>query len=163
WDSHCSRRGPARGLAHRRWGVRSCVRGEPPQRRCRRAVCPPIKKGCRTGLPESEQKKRKKKWVGPSRPGWTSRKWITSLLRNQRHPLDHILVRSRRHRVRNAFQYDVRLGRPSVFGPLDRRRCIFGIALWCTAVDPLHDRVDILLLQRPVIRKMTVLRIGEPG
>src|SRR5262245_24763698 len=82
---------------------------------------------------------------------------------DQRHPFDHISIGSWRHRIRYALQYKVRFRRPSVFSPLDLRWRLVGITLQSAAIYPLHDYVNICLLQRAIVRKMTILRIGEPG
>ena len=83
--------------------------------------------------------------------------------RHECHPFDHVPGRSRLHGVRHSLQYDIRLRHPSVFRPFDCGRRVFGIALRSAVVRPLHDCVDLLLLQRTVVQKMTILGIGEPG
>ena len=45
----------------------------------------------------------------------------------------------------------------------ERLRQILRITFRCAGIDPAHERVDVLLRKRPVVAKMPVLRIGEPG
>ena len=56
----------------------------------------------------------------------------------------------------------VRLGNCPSVHELARRRHILGITLRSSSVHPGHDGIDLALLQRSVVRKLAVVRIGEP-
>src|SRR6516164_6430194 len=61
-----------------------------------------------------------------------------------------------------AVHDNIRLDLPSVRGPFDGRRGIFGIAFRRTPVRPFRDRVNFALVQRPVVGEMANFWISEP-
>ena len=77
-------------------------------------------------------------------------------------PLDDVARRTRGHAELRSSDDDVGRQLPAIRGPFKWRRCILRIAFRRAGVHPLRDRVDVGLLERPIVGKGSVLRIGEP-
>lgn len=67
------------------------------------------------------------------------------------------------NRIGREINRHVRLDIPAAFGPLHGWRRIRRFARRRAGIDPGHNRVNLRLLQRAVIIKMSVFGIGEPG
>ncbi|PYS09941.1 MAG: hypothetical protein DMG17_25825 [Acidobacteria bacterium] len=78
------------------------------------------------------------------------------------HPFDHIVFRLSGNLKRRPLNNDVGPDHPAFGRELDGRWRIFCISFESPSINPFDNRVDVVLLQRPVIGEMTVLRIRKP-
>src|SRR5262249_31359496 len=78
------------------------------------------------------------------------------------HPFNDIVFRLSGNLERRSLNNDVGPDHPAFGRPLDGGRPILCISFESPSINPFDDRVDVVLLQRPVIGEMTVLRIRKP-
>ena len=64
--------------------------------------------------------------------------------------------------MRGQFHNHFRPNRPSIHRPFHRWRRILGIAFRSTAVYPLDEGIDFILLQRTIIREVAIILVREP-
>ena len=78
------------------------------------------------------------------------------------HPFNHIVFRLSGNLERRSLNNNVGPDHPAFGRPLDGRRRILCISFQSPSFNPFDDRVDVVLLQRPVVGEMAVLRIRKP-
>src|SRR5215510_971458 len=64
--------------------------------------------------------------------------------------------------MRRQIHNYIRLNPPTVLGPFNEGWCVLWITFCRSAVGPLHERVDIALFQRTIVRKVPIIWVRGP-